>query len=33
MQFKLEVSPTDTDALAATWTFNEGVETLVDALP
>jgi GntR family transcriptional regulator len=33
MQFRLEVSPTDTDALAATWTFNEGVETLVGALP
>jgi GntR family transcriptional regulator len=33
MQFRLEVSPTGADALAATWTFNEGVETLVGAFP
>jgi GntR family transcriptional regulator len=33
MQFRLEVSPTGPDAWAATWTFNEGVETLVGALP
>lgn len=33
MQFRLEVSPTGTDALSATWTFNEGVEALVGALP
>ena len=33
MQFRLEVSPTGTDAISATWTFNEGVEALVGALP
>jgi len=33
MQFRLEVSPTGTDALSATWTFNEGVEALVGAQP
>ena len=33
MQFRLEVCPTGTDALSATWTFNEGVEALVGALP
>jgi GntR family transcriptional regulator len=33
MQFRLEVSATGTDALSATWTFNEGVEALVGALP
>jgi GntR family transcriptional regulator len=33
MQFRLEVSPAGTDALAATWTFSDGVEELVGALP
>jgi GntR family transcriptional regulator len=32
MQFRLEVSPSGTDALAATWTFNDGVEALVGVL-
>jgi GntR family transcriptional regulator len=33
MQFRLEVSPSDTDALAATWTFSDDVEALVGARP
>jgi GntR family transcriptional regulator len=31
MQFRLEVSPSDTDALSATWTFSEDPEALVGA--
>ena len=33
MQFRLEVSPTQTDGMSATWTFSEDIEALVSALP
>jgi GntR family transcriptional regulator len=33
MQFRLEVSPTQTDGMSATWTFSEDIEALVAALP
>jgi len=33
MQFRLEVSSTGSDNLAATWVFNDSVEALVSALP
>jgi GntR family transcriptional regulator len=33
MQFRLEVSPNGADPLAATWSFNDGVEGLAGALP
>lgn len=33
MQFRLEVSSTQTDGMSATWTFSEDIEALVAALP
>jgi GntR family transcriptional regulator len=33
MQFQLEVSPSDTDGMSATWTFSEDIDALVAALP
>jgi GntR family transcriptional regulator len=33
MQFRLEVSPNGVDPLAATWTFNDGVEAFAGVLP